>query len=170
MVASCAVSSASLRAEEGSCDAPAAAGEDHLFDAGIGTDGVDGFAPLSGSGGFLGVWEMAAEAVAAVHRAAAGGDQQRAPVVLADDAGGGPGGGIADRVHAESGHRPQFFVQRQDLAQQRVVGVAMTHPCDESARHAQRELSCSFGRHPWHAAFQSEQREQFPRVADRIAP
>src|SRR3546814_11953733 len=74
--------------------------------------------------GFLGVGEVAAETVPAVHRAAAGGHQQRAALVLVDHAVAGAGGRVDQRVGAEARHRPQLLVQRQHLAQQRVVGVA----------------------------------------------
>ena len=95
----------------------------------------------SRGGGFLGIGEMAAEAVAAMHRAAAGGDQQRAAVVLVQH---------AVRRRARRHRRPHratkpgtdriFVVQRQHLAQQRIVRIAVAHARDEAARHPQREL------------------------------
>src|SRR3546814_2311624 len=62
-----------------------AAGQDYFVDGGVGRDRRHRFPPAAGRRGFLGVGEVAAETVPAVHRAAAGGHQQRAAPVLVED-------------------------------------------------------------------------------------
>src|SRR3546814_8765132 len=69
-----------------------AAGQDYFVDGGVGRDRRHRFPPAAGRRGFLGVGEVAAETVPAVHRAAAGGHQQRAALVLVDHAVAGAGG------------------------------------------------------------------------------
>ncbi len=112
-----------------------AAGEQHFIDAGVGGDCGPRLTPTITRSGLFGIWEVAAEAVAAMHGAAAGGDQQGAAAVFLDHPGGGLGGGIAHRVQAEARHRLHFRIQRQHLAQQWVVQVAMAHPRYERAWH-----------------------------------
>jgi hypothetical protein len=74
-----------------------------LVDVRVGADQFDRLPPVARSGGFGGVVEVAAEAVAAVDRTTAGGDQQGAATVFADHAIGGLGRTVADRVQAEAG-------------------------------------------------------------------
>ena len=106
-VARASVSSASLAVAS---DQRVAAGQDHLVDRwrrrAISSIGL---APAARGRGLLGVGEVAAEAVAAMHRAAAGGDQQRAAAVLAGCTPcAGARRGVADRVQAEARHRPHL--------------------------------------------------------------
>ncbi len=117
-----------------------AAGKQHFLDAGVGGDRGHRLTPAIARSGLFGIRKVAAEAVAAVHRAAAGGDQQGAAAVFLDHPGSGPGGGIAHRIQAEARHRLHFRIQRQHLAQQRVVQVAMAHARHEGARHPQWKL------------------------------
>ena len=77
---------------------------------------------------------------------------------------------IADRVEVEAGHQPFLVVDRQHLAQQRVVRIAMAHPRREAARHPQRELRGGGVRKPAGQVLQAEQFEQFARIADGVAP
>src|SRR3546814_11083499 len=68
----------------------------------VGVDQCHRLAPAGRGGGFLGVGEVAAEAVAAVDRATAGGHQQGTTPVLLEHAVTRPGGAVADRVEAEA--------------------------------------------------------------------
>ena len=77
---------------------------------------------------------------------------------------------VADRIEAEAGHDLVLVVQWQDLAQQRVAGVAVAHARDETARHPQRELRRGLDRELGHAAAQAQQCQQFGRVAHGVAP
>jgi len=58
---------------------------------------------------------------------------------------------------------------RQDLQQQRIVRVAMTHARGKDTRHAQRETGV-VRRQPHGQFGQAEQIEQFARVGDRLTP
>ena len=82
----------------------------------------------------------------------------------------GLGRAVADRVEAETRHRPHFLVQRQDLAQQGVVRVAVAHAGDEAARHPQRELRGGLVRQRQGRIGQAEQGQQLARVAHSVAP
>ncbi len=147
-----------------------ATGQDDLVDAGIVRDGLHGLSPAAAGGVFRAVIEMPPEAVPAVDGAAAGRDQQGASAVFLDDAGGLFRGAIAYRVEAEAFHPTHFLVDRQDLAQQRIGGVAVAHAGDEPFRHAQRELlQCCFG-NAQRSRLQAQPRQQLGWIADGLSP
>lgn len=147
-----------------------AAGQQHFLDAWVGGDRGNGVAPAIARSGLLGIRKVAAEAVAAVRRAAAGGDQQGAAAVFLDHPGSGPGGAIADRIQAEAGSRLHFRIQRQHLAQQRVMQVAMAHPRHERARHPQRKLRGGGIADRRRLRIQAQQLQQNARIAHGVAP
>src|SRR5690606_22189186 len=117
-----------------------------------------------------GVREVAPEAVAAIDRTTAGGDQQGAAAVLLDHPVARTCGAIADRVQAETRHRPHLRVQWQDLAQQRIARVSDVHPADEAAWHPQWKLGQRGVGNPQTSRVQPEDGEQLRRVAHRLAP
>ena len=112
-----------------------AAAENYFGEVGVVGDVAQRLLPLCTPRPVVVVREVPAEAVAAVHRAAAGGDQQGAPAVLVDHAGGGAGGAVADGIEAVTGDDLVLVGARQHLPQQGVVGIAMAHAGDESARY-----------------------------------
>ena len=57
-----------------------------------------------------------------------------------DDAAAAPGLAIADCVELETRDDAVFIIQRQYLAKQWVVCIAMAHAGDEAPRHPKREL------------------------------
>jgi len=82
----------------------------------------------------------------------------------------GLGGAVADRIQAEAGHGPHFRIERQHLAQQRVVRIAVAHARDAAARHPQRELRGGGIRDAQRDLAQAEQGEQFAGLPDGLAP
>jgi hypothetical protein len=121
--------------------------EDHLVDRRVGGQPVERAAPPLSPAGVVLVREVTAEAVAAVDPARSGDEQQRAPAVLVEHA--RHRSHRRRRVLADLGQgivgvtrrRLELGGRRQDLEQQRIVGVAAAHPRDEAAGHAQRERS-----------------------------
>ena len=147
-----------------------AAGQNHLMDAGIGSQVVDGFLPLAGGCRFFAVREVTPETVAAIDGAGSGGDQKRPALVFVQYPGCATGRQIADRIDAEAGRQLFFLGERQNLPQQRVVDVAMAHFGGETARNPEREGLPGIGRNPVRKARQTEHFQQFQRVAQAVAP
>ena len=116
-----------------------AAAENHFRDRVIAGDVFQRRAPLVHAGIGIGVGEMAAETIAAMYGAGAGHRQQHPPPVFVQHARRRHGREIAHRVSAESLRRQALLGQRQYLPQQGIVRIAMTHACDEPARHPQRK-------------------------------
>lgn len=123
-----------------------------------------------GGGCLLGVGEVAAEAVAAMDCAGAGRHEQGAPLVLHQDAGAATGVAIAHRVSHEALDLEQLEVEREDLAQQRVVGIAGTHLRRVAAWHAHREAMRRLGRKARGELGQAEKIEQRPGFGESLAP
>jgi hypothetical protein len=78
---------------------------------------------------------------------------------------------VGDRIVYEAGYVVEFFGERQHLAQQRIMGVAGTHPSHEAARGEQFEagagrsdLPCRLG----DVLRQAQNAAQFARIANRI--
>ena len=147
-----------------------AARQQYLLDRGVRADHLERRGPAARRGGLLGIREVTAKAIAAVHGATAGGHQQGTAPVLVDHALAGFRRAVADRVQAETGHGAHLLVEREDLAQQRILWIAAAHARDEAARHPQRELGGRRVRHSQREFMQAEQREQFTRVAHGLAP
>jgi len=146
-----------------------AAGEDQLVDRGVLPQVIEGLPPLPGGGDLLAIRKMAAETVATVDRATAAGDQERAAMVLVQQARRLARGQIADRIGDEARRLVPFGQLRQNLQQQWIARIAMSHACGKGTRHAQGETGVVHGQP--HGQFgQAEQIEQFARVGDRLTP
>src|SRR3546814_11906515 len=77
---------------------------------------------------------------------------------------------VADGIVRKARHDEGLVDQWQYLAQQRIVGITVAHPRDETQRYAQRELGHRFGADPLGQVAQVEQVEQGWRVAPCIVP
>ena len=145
-----------------------AAGEDQLVHAGIVAQVGERRLPPAPAARQVLVGELAAEAVAAVHRAGPGGHQQGAAGVLVQQPGRRAAGALAQRIGAEAGCRHLLGAERQDLAQQGVSGIAAAHQGDEGAWHQERELPA--GRHGsrQQRRRELEQAQQLGGVAHRL--
>jgi hypothetical protein len=111
---------------------------------------------------------MTAEAVSAVHRTASGGNHQSPAVILVEQAGRCPEARIRNGIRDESGDGLKFVVQRQNLSQQRVVGISGRHPRKKAARHHQRKLACSSFGESLGELIQSEFTQQFGGLANGV--
>ena len=124
-----------------------AAREDHLVNRRIGAHVVDRALERLVAQRVLAVREVAAKAVAAVHRAGAGDDQQHAArgTCGAARAPATPRLRPADRRSSPPPARISSAARRE-LAQKRIVGIAAPHPRHQLARHAEREAPRGFTR------------------------
>jgi elongation factor P len=146
------------------------AGQDDLADRRIAGQMVEGRAPACGGRGFLGIGEMPAKAVPAMDGAGTGGDQQGAAGVLVQHAVRGPGIKVADRIDRIARAFQQFAGPGQDLQEQGILGITVTHASGKAARHAQAEPGVRTGQQLAGTIGQAKQAEQFVRIGDRFAP
>jgi len=63
----------------------------------------------------------------------------------------------------------ELHTREKDLVQ-RVARIAVTHACDEAARHAQGEAGVEARQDAFGQIFQADQREQLARIGHGVAP
>ena len=108
-----------------------ASGEDHLADRRIGRDRTKRRGRAGRRDPMLGIGELAAEAVAAVDGTGAGRQQERPALVLLHQARRRQRRRLLKRIGHPAGRRGELRPERQDLAEERVVGIPMGHPLEE---------------------------------------
>ena len=146
-----------------------AAAEDHLIDARVGGDLVDGRLPGGGRFGHLLVGKMSAETIAAVHGAGSGGHQQDATLVFLQQTGAERGRAVTRRVVAVARSVGQLCVERQNLPQQRIVRIAGPHALDVAVRSKERKIASAADRGGLDVRRQSQNLAELSRIADRVA-
>ena len=100
---------------------------------------IPGRAPLARRGVGIGIGEMPAKAITAMHRAGARQCEQDAATIFVNHPGRAHGGGVADGISAEARHGAVFIGGRQDLQQQGIARIALAHARDIFVRHAHGE-------------------------------
>ena len=112
---------------------------------------------------------MAAEAVAAGDRADAGDDEEGPPGVLLEEPGRAESVRLGERVGGESRDLLLLGAEREHLAEERVVRVAMAHPSEEAARDDRGEEPRRAMGPRAQGLGEAERVDELVGVADRVA-
>lgn len=143
--------------------------QDHFADRGVFREPADGTRGTIELGGVLSVGKVAAEAVAAVNGAGAGEQQQGAALIFPQETRGAHRCPFTDRIGAETRRAPKLFRERQDLAQQGILGIRRRHERDLAAwdqkAESLRHRACRGEQSP----VQVQDTDEFFRTGDRHA-
>src|SRR5579863_4795338 len=142
------------------------AAEDDLLERWVGGDLGERRAPARRGTALLRIRELPAKAVAAVHGARLSGDEKGAAAIFLQQGGRAQRGTLSDRVGGVLDFIGKLRRDRQNLAQQRIFGIAAAHPRDEAARYPQAKAAAGRFRTPQLLGAQAEHGSELFQAGD----